>query len=159
KATNASTLTSCRSIQKAATATPWTGASSGERSGEPIRNPPAGIRAMSRGGAVAARTVSAARRGPVTSPGFPGHQLRRRCPGPGPSQVPRELEESGRVELLQVSAVDRVLEALAPRLYRPNGDHAPADLDDPSRLLQERAPPASRLQAPRPHEHASFHHH
>src|SRR6266568_2796759 len=87
---------------------------------------------------------------------LPRHQLRRRGPGLHPAQIPREPEGSRGVVLRQVGPIDRVLQALAPRAHVAYRNLSPGDLDDSTGLLQERPVPASRLQAPRPDEHAAF---
>src|SRR2546422_2581807 len=90
---------------------------------------------------------------------LPRHQLRGRPPRLRPAEIPRELEGSRGVVLLQVGPVDRVLQALAPRARRAYRNLSPGDLDDSAGLLQEGPVPASWFQAPGSNEHAAFHHH
>ena len=87
------------------------------------------------------------------------YQLRGRGPGLRASEVSGELDGARRVVFRHVGAVHSVLQMLAPRANGAHGDFATINLDSAAWLLKERAGPASRFQAPRPHEDASFHHH
>jgi hypothetical protein len=51
-------------------------------------------------------------------------------PGTSRAPGPRVPDGAGGVVLLQVGPVDRVLQALAPRGYRPNGDLSLGNLDE-----------------------------
>src|SRR5213592_2726869 len=95
----------------------------------------------------------------VRSPlGLGRHQFRGRGPGLRSSEVPSVLDLSRALVFLQVGAVDRVLQSLAPRTDGADGDLTPADLDGAAWLLEERPVPAARLQAPRAHEYPPLHH-
>ena len=61
--------------------------------------------------------------------------------------------------LLYIGAVHCLLQPLTPGLYGPHLDLSAPDSDGTPRLLDERPIPTSLLQAPRPHEHATFHNH
>src|SRR6185436_7278159 len=102
------------------------------------------------------------RRNPSPERGAPSlqwHQLRGRGSGLLASEVLGVLDGSRRLVFLQVGPVDRALQALASRPDGADGDLAVSDLDRAAWLLEERPVPASRLEAPGPHEDAAFHHH
>ena len=87
------------------------------------------------------------------------HQLRGRGSGLRASEVASVLDRPRRVVLLHVGPVDGVVQALALGAHRAHGDLALGNHNSAKRLLKKRPVPASRLQAPRPHEDAAFHHH
>src|SRR5438552_11369794 len=79
------------------------------------------------------------------------HQLRRGRAPPLRPEAARVLERALGVVLLEIGAVDRVAQPLAPRLHGAHRDRARAarHLQRALRILEERAPPAARLQRPR----------
>src|SRR5438132_115850 len=87
------------------------------------------------------------------------HQLCGSAPGLRASQAPGVFDGAWRLVLLQVGAVDRVLQALAPGAHGAYGDFAIGNLDSAVRLLEKRPIPASRFQAPRTHEDPALDHH
>src|SRR5436309_1958957 len=109
----------------------------------------------------ATRPVTAASRGGRESVPKPsaGDQFRGRGPGLRSSEVPSVLDGPRALVFLQVGAVDRVLQSLAPRADGADGDLTPGELDGAAWLFEERPVPAARLQAPRAYEHPPLHHH
>src|SRR5947209_951364 len=95
-------------------------------------------------------------RAPAPRPLGERHQLCGSAPGLRASQAPRVLDGAWRAVLLQIGAVDRVFQALAPGAHGAHGDFAIGNLDRAVRLLEERPIPASRLQAPGTHENAAL---
>jgi hypothetical protein len=91
--------------------------------------------------------------------GLQRHQLRGRRPGFRTSEVASILNGPWGFVLLHVGPVDSVFQAVAPRPYGADGDLAPGDLDHAAWLFEKRPVPASWLQAPRPHENATFDYH